>query len=136
LLLWTFVERGPERRSQRDRATKLALVSLLNVHLWVGIVVALFAVVAIWRTPDRRITLYVVTLQILIGVVLVIEGLRAPSIHYALAVLGFAGYMVANALARRGRSRAIVLTIAIVSSVLVLLAFMIGHGAVTHGFAG
>jgi hypothetical protein len=112
------------------------LVSLLNVHLWVGIVVALFAVAAIWRTPDRRITLYVVTLQILIGIVLVVQGLRAPSIHYALAVLGFIGYMVANALARRGRSRALVLTIAIISSLLVLFAFMIGHGAVTHGFAG
>jgi hypothetical protein len=111
-------------------------VSLLNVHLWVGIVVVLFAVAAIWRTPDRRITLYVVTLQILIGIVLVVQGLRAPSLHYAFAILGFAGYMVANALARRGRSRALVLTIAIVSSLFVLFAFAVGHGAVTHGFAG
>jgi hypothetical protein len=117
-------------------APKSAVVSVLTVHLVVGILVALFAIAGIWRTPERRIALYVVLLQILIGIVLIIQGLRAPSIHYALAVLGFAGYMIANGMARRNASRALVLTVAVVSSLVLLLAFLIGHGAVQHGFAG
>ena len=76
-------------------------MQLLTVHLYVAFVVAALAVVGVWRRPERRITLYVVTLQILLGLILLTQQLRAPASHYALALLGWAGYMVANALARR-----------------------------------
>jgi len=109
-------------------------VSLLTFHLWVGAVVALAAIAGIWRTSDRRIALYIVTLQVLIGIVLVVQGLRAPSLHYALAILGFIGYMVANAMARRAAGRPIVLATAILSSVLLLVAFAVGHSAVQHAW--
>jgi hypothetical protein len=106
---------------------------LLTLHYYVGFAVVALAVLAIWRRPERRITLYVVTLQIVIGVILVIQHLRAPSLHYALAILGWAGYMYANAVARRpGRGR-LALVIAVVSSILLLIGFNIGMQAVKAG---
>jgi hypothetical protein len=111
-------------------------MSLLSIHLYVAFVVAALAVFAIWRRPERRVTLYVVTLQIVIGIVLVVQHLRAPSLHYALAILGWAGYMAANALARRpGRERA-ALAVAGASSVLILIAYYVGMHAVKTGVTG
>ena len=108
-------------------------MTLLTVHLWVGFVVAALAVLAVWQRAGRRVTLYAVTLQIVVGVVLVMQGIRGPWYHYALAVLGWAGYMAANALSRRpGRART-ALIVAAVSSLLVLIAFGIGQQAVRTG---
>jgi hypothetical protein len=108
-------------------------MTLLTVHLWVGFIVAALAVLAVWRRAGRRVTLYAVTLQILVGVVLVVQGIRGPWYHYGLAVLGWAGYMAANALSRRpGRART-ALIVAAVSSLLVLIAFGIGQQAVRTG---
>jgi hypothetical protein len=109
-------------------------MQLLTVHLIVAFVVAALAVVGVWRVPERRITLYVVTLQILIGIVLVVQHLRAPTAHYALAVLGWAGYMVANALARRSARADVARVVAGVSSLLILGAYYIGMHAVKTNF--
>lgn len=106
---------------------------LLTLHYYVGFAVVALAVLAIWRRPERRITLYVVTLQIVIGIILVIQHLRAPSLHYALAILGWAGYMVSNALARRPERRRVALIIAVVSSILLLIGFQVGMQAVKGG---
>jgi hypothetical protein len=110
-------------------------VSILNLHLWVGYVVALLAILAVWQLPGRRIVLYAVTLQILIGVVLVVQGIKAPWYHYALAVLAWIGYMAANGMARRSATGRKVLVIAGVSTVLILTAFYVGMHAVKAGFA-
>jgi hypothetical protein len=105
-------------------------MSALTIHLWVGFAVAALAVLGVWQRTGRRVTLYAVTLQIVVGVVLVVQGLHAPWYHYALAVLGWAGYMAANALSRRpGRARA-ALVVTVVASLLVLVAFGIGQQAV------
>lgn len=109
-------------------------MSLLTVHLYVAFVVAALAVLAVWRRPERRITLYVVTLQILLGIWLLVQGLRAPSAHYAFAILGWAGYMVANALSRRPERRRTALAIAVLSSALILVAYYLGMEAVKRGF--
>jgi hypothetical protein len=106
---------------------------LLTLHYYIGFAVVAFAVLAIWRRPERRIALYVVTLQIVIGIILIIQHLRAPSLHYALAILGWAGYMVANAFARRPERGRLALIIAAVSSVLLLVAFQVGMRAVRGG---
>jgi membrane-associated PAP2 superfamily phosphatase len=106
---------------------------LLTLHYYVGFAVVALALLAIWRRPERRITLYVVTLQIVIGVILVIQHLRAPSLHYALAILGWAGYMVANAFARRPERARLALVIAAVSSILLLIGFSVGMQAVKAG---
>jgi hypothetical protein len=108
-------------------------VNTLTIHLWIGFAVVALAVLAVWHRTGRRITLYAVTLQILVGVVLVVQGVRGPWYHYALAVLGWAGYMAANALSRRpGRART-VLIVTVVASLLVLIAFGIGQQAVRGG---
>lgn len=112
---------------------KLRGVTLLTVHLWLGILTAALTVGAVWWRLGRRITLYVVTAQILLGNVLFVQRLQAPWYHYALAAAGWAGYMVASAFERRGASRGLVLTISAVSSILILVAFAIGQGAVHRG---
>ena len=85
-------------------------MSLLTVHLWAAFLVAALAVLAVWQRLGRRITLYVVTLQILIGIGLMVQGLKVPWYHPALAVVGWAGYMAANAMSRRegGRRNALI----------------------------
>ncbi len=110
-------------------------VSLLTVHLYVGIAVVALALLAVWWRTGRRITLYVVTLQILLGIVLMVQGLRVPPFHYGLAVAGWAGYMVANGMGRRGVDRRAVLLVSALSTVLLLVAFAIGQGVVRAGSA-
>ena len=104
-------------------------VSLLTVHLWIGILVVALAILAVWRRPGRRVTLYVVTLQILIGIALMIQGFRISPLHLVLVAIGWAGYMAANAVARRPNGARNALIIAGVSSLLILAAFEIGRHA-------
>ncbi|HEX3465256.1 MAG TPA: hypothetical protein VHS78_14505 [Candidatus Elarobacter sp.] len=107
-------------------------MNVLIIHLYVAFAVAALTVLAVWRRPERRITLYVVTLQILIGVVLMVQGLRVPWYHPALAVIAWAGYMAANALARRQPGSRNALIVAGVSSLLILIAYYVGMEAVKH----
>ena len=109
---------------------------MLTIHLYVAFVVAALAVLAVWRPPERRITLYVVTLQVLLGVVLMVQGFRVPWYHPALAVVAWAGYMGANAVARRHPGSRLALGIAGAASVLILIAYYAGMAAVKHGFPG
>jgi len=109
-------------------------MQLLTVHLVVAFIVAALAVVGVWRRPERRVTLYVVTLQILLGLILLTQQLRAPSSHYALALLGWAGYMVANAMAKRPEKATTARIVAGVSSLLILGAYYVGMHAVKTGF--
>jgi peptidoglycan/LPS O-acetylase OafA/YrhL len=107
-------------------------VTTLTVHLYLAFAVAALAVLAVWRRPERRITLYAVTLQIVIGVVLMVQGGRVPWYHPALAVLGWIGYMAANAVARRDPASRKALIVSAVSSLLILLAYYVGLEAVKH----
>ena len=102
---------------------------VLVVHLAIGILVAACAALLVWQRTGRRITLYVLTLQIILGIWLIVSGLRAPSHHYALAIVAWIGYMVANGLARKEGRGNIVLAITIVSSVCVFAAAYIGAKA-------
>jgi hypothetical protein len=103
--------------------------SVLVVHFWLGILVAACAALFVWFRLGRRITLYLLTLQILIGIVLLVSGHRAPAPHYALAIVGWAGYMGANYLSRQPDSRQNVLVLTILSSAMILLAAYIGAAA-------
>ncbi len=73
---------------------------MLKLHLWIGFAVAALAVLAVWQRAGRRITLYAVTLQIWRASCSSFRP-RGPWYRYALAVLGWAGYMAANVLSRR-----------------------------------
>jgi hypothetical protein len=111
-------------------------VNTLTIHLYAAFAVAALAVLAVWRRPERRITLYAVTVQILIGIVLMVQGAKVPWYHPALAVLGWIGYMAANAMARRDPASRRALVVSGVSSLLILIAYYVGMEAVKHGYAG
>jgi hypothetical protein len=100
--------------------------SVLVVHLWLGILVAACAAPLVWFRLGRRITLYLLSLQIVLGLVLIVQHHQAPPPHYALALVGWAGYMGANAIGRQPDSGKNVLVLTILSSAMVLLAAYIG----------
>jgi len=107
--------------------------SVLVVHFWLGILVAACAALLVWFRLGRRITLYAVTLQILLGGVLLVLGHRAPPPHYVLAIVGWGGYMGANAMSRQPDSRQNVLVLTILSSAMILLAAYIGAAGMRAG---
>src|SRR3984957_15708243 len=107
--------------------------SVLVVHFWLGILVAACAALLVWFRLGRRITLYALTLQILLGIVLLVLGHRAPVPHYVLAIAGWAGYMGANAMSRQPDSRQNVLVLTILSSAMILLAAYIGSAGMRPG---
>jgi peptidoglycan/LPS O-acetylase OafA/YrhL len=109
-------------------------VNTLTIHLYAAFAIVPLAVLAVWRRPERRITLYAVTLQIVIGIVLMVQGGRVPWYHPALAVLGWIGYMAANAIARRDPASRKALIVSAVSSLLILIAYYAGAEAVKHGY--
>jgi hypothetical protein len=94
--------------------------------LVLGILVALCAALLVWRTKGRRITLYALTLQIFIGIWLLVQHLKAPSAHFSLAFLGWIGYMGANAMARKPGQERNVLILAGASTLMILVAFALG----------
>ena len=106
---------------------------VLIVHYGVGILVAALAALFVWRQMGRRIMIYALTLQILLGFYLIYAGLRAPSTHYALAIVAWIGYMVANGIARRAGREKMALGITVLSTLFVLVAFYLGQRAVQGG---
>jgi hypothetical protein len=100
--------------------------SVLVVHLWLGILVAACAALFVWFRLGRRITLYLLSLQLLLGIVLLVEHHQAPPPHYALAIVGWTGYMGANYMSRQPDSGKNVLVLTILSSAMILLAAYIG----------
>ena len=115
---------------------KARSVSILALHLYVAVVIAALAVLAVWRRFGRRIALYALTVQIAIGIVLLVQGAKVPWYHAALAVFAWLGYMAANALSRRDPESRRALILSAISSVLVLLAYYVGMQAVKAGYTG
>jgi hypothetical protein len=72
------------------------------------------------------VSLYLLTLQLLVGIALIVIGFRAPVPHYALALCGWAGYMFAAYLSRQEDSRQNVLIVTILASAMILLAAFVG----------
>jgi uncharacterized membrane protein YphA (DoxX/SURF4 family) len=100
--------------------------SVLVVHLALGILVAICAALLVWRKPGRRITLYLLTLQIFLGIYLLTRGIKVRPEHYTLALVAFVGYMVANAMSSRPGRERVVMVVTVISTVLVLAALVIG----------
>lgn len=98
--------------------------------MYVGLLVVLAAAGLIWRYPGRRITLYVLTLQILLGITLIFKGYRPPAIHWIFAVTAWALYMAANAAVKRApEGSRLPIILAVVASLLVLATYGIGQSA-------
>ena len=98
-----------------------------------GILVALVAALWVWQQLGRRVMLYLLTLQIALGVYLLVAGLKAPSVHYSLAVIAWIGYMAANGMFRKPERRTVALGITGLSTVFILVAFYLGYRAAMPG---
>jgi hypothetical protein len=110
--------------------------SIVTTHLVVGLLAVVAALTLVWRLPGRRITIYVLTLQILLGVYLLYVGYRVPLVHILCAVVAWALYMAANGIARRRpESRQLVLGLTIGATVLVVAACAIGGAMIRHASA-
>jgi hypothetical protein len=101
----------------------------LLVHYGLAFLVAAAAVLVIWWPWGRRVMLYLLTVHILVGGWVLSTHLKAPTLHYVFALLGWFGYMAANGIGRRPGKQNAALAITIGSSVAVLVAFAIGYGA-------
>ena len=126
-------EVGGTRGRRADRRTDARAsipnrlgMNVLVVHYVVGILVALVAALWVWQQLGRRVMLYLLTLQIALGIWVIFTGLKAPSVHYALALVAWIGYMAANGLFRKPERRRIAFGLTGFSTVLVLIAFYIG----------
>jgi hypothetical protein len=102
----------------------------LLLHYGLAFLVAATAVVLIWWPWGRRVMLYLLTVHILVGGWVLSTHLRAPTLHYVFALIGWFGYMAANGIGRRPGKENVALAITIFSSVAVLIAFAIGQWAV------
>jgi hypothetical protein len=105
----------------------------LNVHYAIAFLVAAGSVLLVWQQWGRRIMLYLLTVQILVGGWVIYSGLKVWPIHYTLALIAWFGYMAANAVGRRAGKENLALGITLASSVFVLIAFGIGMWAVKGG---
>jgi hypothetical protein len=103
---------------------------ILNLHLAAGTIVVIAAILLVWRRPQRRIVLYFVTVQIILGLIAMFSGYRPIAAHLALAILGWAGYMAANGLERDPAKLPIARIIAGASSLCLLFAFYLGRKAI------
>ena len=101
----------------------------LLVHYGLAFLVAASAVLVIWWPLGRRVILYLLSVHILVGGWVLSTHLRAPTLHYVFALLGWFGYMAANGIGRRAGKENVALAITIGSSVCVLIAFAIGKWA-------
>jgi hypothetical protein len=70
--------------------------------------------------------LYLLTVQIFIGIWLLVQQFRAPSPHYALAFAAWIGYMIANGMARKEGQGQNALMVTGISTLMVLVAFALG----------
>ncbi len=102
----------------------------LPLHYGLAFLIAASAVLLIWWPWGRRVMLYLLTVHILVGGLVLSTHLRAPALHYIFALLGWFGYMAANGIGRRPGKENVALAITIFSSVLVLIAFAIGQWSV------
>jgi hypothetical protein len=99
----------------------------LTVHNIFAMLVVAGAVGIVWWRWGRRVMLYLLTLQIILGVGVIFSGPRANVLHYTFAVLGWIGYMVANGIERRGGRENLALAVTLGSSACVCVAFAIGQ---------
>ncbi len=104
---------------------------LLNVHYAIGFLIVLTSLAAIFWAPARRIALYVLVLQILVGFALwAITKAAPPPLHWILAILNGGTYAMGTAFARRGRPRPLIIATYVVGFIVFAIVFSLGMHAV------
>jgi len=110
--------------------------SILTLHLVVGLLAVIAALTLVWRLPGRRITLYLLTFQILLGLLLLLRLYRGPLTHILphvfAAIIAWGLYMAANALTRRQANPRLILGLTVAATVLVMIAGALGGSMIAH----
>ncbi len=111
---------------------------ILKIHNAVALLLFLAAVLAIFMPVVRRYVVYVLALQIVLGVTVWLKvGLVAPPAHWILAILVGGVWPMANALERKGRPKAAVMAVSAVGAVIVAFVLYLGmHAAKAMGLPG
>ncbi len=111
---------------------------ILKIHNIVALLLFVIAIAAIFVPVARRYVVYVLALQIVLGIALWLKvHLVAPPAHWILAILVGGVWPMANALERKGRPKAAVMTVSAVGAVIVALVLYIGmHTAKSMGLPG
>ena len=103
---------------------------ILQIHNAVALLLFLVAVVAIFVPVVRRYVVYVLALQILLGVAVWYKAhLVPPAAHWILAILVGGVWPMANALERRGRPKAAVMAVSTIGAVIVAFVIYLGMSA-------
>jgi hypothetical protein len=101
---------------------------MLQIHYWFGIIILLGAIAAIISRPARRVVLYALLAQIVIGLLAWRNGgIAPPPLHWLLAVVVGGLYAFANVLERRGRPASTVTGVLVVALFLLAAVFYIGQ---------
>jgi hypothetical protein len=113
-------------------------VLILKIHNIVALLLFVVALAAIFVPVARRYVVYVLALQIVLGITLWLKvHLVAPPAHWILAILVGGVWPMANALERKGRPKAAVMAITAVGALIVALVIYIGtHAAKAMGLPG
>ena len=103
---------------------------ILNVHNVLGSIVVLVSVAAIFWLPARRIVLYLLVLQIVVGfAVWGITKLVPPPAHWILAILNGGTYAMVTAFERRGRPRGLIIGMLVIGALIFVVVYSLGMHA-------
>lgn len=103
---------------------------LLTAHALLGSLVLLSAVAALFVRAARRVTLYLLALQIVFGGI-VSGALKVPppALHALLALVAGGVYAAANAFERRGKSPAAVRAMLVLGVLIIASVYYLGEHA-------
>jgi uncharacterized protein involved in cysteine biosynthesis len=105
-------------------------MAILNVHYAIGLVLFLTALGAIVVPVLRRVVVYVLLVQILLGIATWwITKLVPPAPHWILAILVGGIWPMANAFERKGRPKAAVMGICAVAALVIAYVIYLGMHA-------
>ena len=105
---------------------------IVTLHWVLGLAIVACAAILSWRYTGRRIALYLLTAQILLGAWLISTGLRPPMAHWLLAVAAWVLYMGANAATKRAPQSRLSLILSVVALLAIVATFGIGSAAWKH----
>ena len=102
-------------------------MAILNVHYAIGLVLFLTALGAIFVPVLRRVVVYVLLVQILLGLVTWwTTKLVPPAPHWILAILVGGIWPMANAFERKGRPKAVVMGVCAVAALVIAYVIYLG----------
>jgi hypothetical protein len=106
---------------------------MLQIHYAFGFLVVLASLAAIVLPVARRVVVYALLVQVVLGgATWILTGVKPPAAHWILAILVGGVYAMANAFERKGRPKAAIIGVTVVGALVVACIFYLGMHAVAH----